>query len=196
MATRCCFKGTVAWTVPSCGHSWNWQGNPTVFCIPSLVWFAMTSSGSAPAKTACIWCHAETFCLHATGEIWPQADDKSPCLPPSVEKDCSLPACTPDFGIRQCVVHVNTCRRHAVLAVEVDMHAGAILAHVQFVDLAFVATALYLATGRLEHGPRVAAELGPMAEWAKTGSRPSVDALMSSWWTRLEGTPSITLPHV
>ena len=75
------------------------------------------------------------------------------------------------------------------------MHAGAILAHVQFVDLAFVATALYLATGRLEHGPRVAAELGPMAEWAKTGSRPSVDALMSSWCTRLEGTPSITLPH-
>ena len=37
-------------------------------------------------------------------------------------------------------------------------------------------------------------ELGPMAEWTKTGSRPSVDAVMN-WCTRLEGTPSITLPQ-
>ena len=39
------------------------------------------------------------------------------------------------------------------------------------------------------------AELGPMAEWAETGSQASIDALLKSWCTRLDGTPSITLPQ-
>ena len=64
-----------------------------------------------------------------------------------------------------------------------------------FVDLAFVATAVYLDEIGSGHGPGVAGRARALADWTKTGSQASVDALMNSWCTRLDGTPSITLPQ-
>ena len=78
--------------------------------------------------------------------------DHPACLPPL--KKIVLFA-LPDFGLLQCVVHVNTRGRHGALAArQVDVHKPAgILAHLflyigAFVDFPFLAAAVYISPRR------------------------------------------------